>query len=127
MSEAVMNGAATGALPVSVKDRERFVPPHYLKDGQVPEDRPIPTYILAPLSLAERRTLNRIVIGMCGMFVSTGELRDALREAAIADWSEEQAAEVATTIEALEQFANATERDESVEAMMTDYRAKLSR
>jgi hypothetical protein len=123
MSQGVLNGAAVIAeLPVSIEDRERFIPPHYKQD-----DERAPVYILAPLSLRERRTLNRMVIGLCGMFVSTTELREALREAAVTDWAPEQAAEVATTIDMIEQWEGASERDESVEKMLADYRERLGR
>jgi hypothetical protein len=111
-----------GTLPISIRDRERFTPAHY-----GPDAAEAPVYLLAALTLAERNMLNRLVIGTCGMFVSTTELRDALREAAMSEYLPAEIEDVTTTLDTLEQFEGAKDADESVELMMKGYRTKIGR
>src|SRR5262245_27458174 len=72
--------AANGALPVSTRERQRFIPAHYYEGGTLKDGAPV--YLLAPLTVTERRALNREVVGTCGMFVTTKEIRQALRDGA---------------------------------------------
>jgi hypothetical protein len=114
--------AVNGALPVSTRDRERFVPPHY--DHQDPT---APVYVLAPLTVAERRRLLRAVMGETGFFVTLKELRECLRDGAIAEFDPEEAARVSGALEELGMYEGAKQADDAIVARMEELRAKVTR
>lgn len=72
LTEVAVNGAA--ALPVSTRHLERYTPDHYATNGT----GTAPVYLLAPLTIAERRIVTRAVMRATGAFVTRDELREAL-------------------------------------------------
>jgi len=75
-----------GTLPVSMKDRIPFTPGHYDADACTP------VYYLKPVSKRGRAALFRELVRSTGMLVDAGEIRQALRDAAIAVLPPDQAA-----------------------------------
>lgn len=108
--------AANGALPVSTRERQRFIPAHYYEGGTLKDGAPV--YLLAPLTVTERRALNREVVGTCGMFVTTKEIRQALRDGATAELSEDEAGQAISQLDLLEQLESATNHDDSSSALL---------
>lgn len=83
--------AANGHLPVSRSRRVRFVPP-----GSAA------VYFLRPLTTLERLDIHARAVGDHGDLVTTAEVRDALREAAAAVWSAEEAGALGAILDDLE-------------------------
>ncbi len=127
MSQDLTTMAVNGALPVSTRERERFVPPHYLIDGDAPASAPV--YLLGALTDPEKRTVMRSAVGTAGDSVSTRELREALREGAIAELDPEEAAQVCAALDQLEALEGAPEsnRDEDMEEALASLQKQLSR
>ena len=122
----VASMAVNGLLPASRKDRERLIPPHYTKDGETPADAPV--YLASPLTIAERRGLYRAAVGVCGLMVTVRELRDAVKEGAIAELDPEDAAGVAGAIEELDLMEQTPGGDDPERAMhLETVRAKVVR
>ncbi len=120
MSDDLDTLAANGALPISVRDRIAFTPDRYQPDPAAPDaPRGAPIYYLSPLSKRERAALYRELIRMSGMLVDAGEVRAALRDAAITTYHPEEATRVC---EALDEIASIT----AVKDGGAEFRARLS-
>ena len=124
MSTDLTTMAANGALPVSTRDRQRFIPAHYYTDGALTEGAPV--YFLTPLTVTERRALNREVVGACGMFVTTKEIRQAMREGAVAGLEEDEAAQATSQLDLLEQLEGVPNHDDSSAALLAATREAVT-
>src|SRR5215467_2226951 len=124
MPDELATMAANGALPVSARERLRFIPAHYYEAGVLREKAPV--YILAALTITERRALHRAVVGACGMFVQTKEIRQALRDGAIAELDPEAAAAAILALDQLEQIEEAANPDESTELLLASLRERVT-
>jgi len=118
-----------GTLPVSMKDRIPFTPASY-EDGTSK-----PVYWLKPLSKRERSALFRELVRTSGMLVDAAEIRQALRDGAIAVLLPEDAAALCQTLEDIAAMTVAKgERSEeeaahldSLLAIVKRWQAKISR